>query len=156
MKLKKSLMVTALACAFGLGVVSPAHAGTGLENQESPEACQKTQAASTFKFAIYYNSNYGGAYRNIGYSVYDFADERIGGAPQGGLQPLLFCHGGAGNLQGIKNNAASAKNKHPTYYSVVYYNSGYKGDSDWIAPNSGWSQLAGTYNENASFAWQSL
>ncbi len=76
--------------------------------------------------------------------------------PQGGTQPLNFCHGGNGNLQGIKNNAASAKNKHSTYYSVVYFNSGYKGNSDWIAPGTGWSQLSNTYNDNASFAWQSL
>lgn len=156
MNLKKALAVGAAVAGIGMSAVTPAQASTGEENQMSPEACSKTQAASTFKFAIYYNSNYGGAYRNIGYSVWDFADERIGGAPQGGTQPLNFCHGGSGNLQGIKNNAASAKNKHSTYYSVVYFNSGYKGNSDWISPGTGWSKLSGTYNENASFAWQTL
>ncbi|WP_405899177.1 hypothetical protein OG242_18165 [Streptomyces sp. NBC_00727] len=156
MNLKKTLAVTAAVVGIGASAISPAQASTGAENQDSPEACVKSQSASTFKFAIYYNSNYGGAYRNIGYSVWDFADERIGGSPQAGTQPLLFCHGGNGNLTGIKNNAASARNKHSTYYSVVYFNSGYKGNSDWIAPGTGWSQLSNTYNDNASFAWQSL
>jgi hypothetical protein len=150
--------LAAAVVAMGLGMATPVHAdsgNTGYENQMSPEACEKSQSASDFKYAIYYNSNYGGAYRNVGYSVWDFADERIGGAPQGGTQPLKFCHGGNGNLQGIKNNAASVKNKHTTYYAVTYYNSGYKGSADWTSPR-GQNNLSVTKNENASFAWQTL
>jgi hypothetical protein len=152
---RKLTLVAAATVAMGAFVTPSAHANTGFENQMSPEACEKSQAASDFKYAIYYNSNYGGAYRNIGYSVWDFADERIGGAPQGGTQPLKFCHGGNGNLQGIKNNAASVKNKHSTYYAVTYYNSGYKGSADWSSPRSQ-TNLSVTKNENASFAWQTL
>jgi hypothetical protein len=153
MKLRTSVLAIT-AVMLGL-TVTPAQASTGEENQLSPEACSKTQAESAFKYAIYYNSNHGGAYRNIGYSVYDFADERIGGSSQGGLQPLNFCHGGNGNGQGIKNNAASVKNKHTTYYAVTYFNSGYKGSADWVGPSVG-RNLSVTYNENASFAWQTL
>lgn len=80
MNLKRTLAVTAAVVGIGASAIAPAQASTGEENQMSPEACSKSQSASTFKFAIYYNSNYGGAYRNIGYSVWDFADERIGGA----------------------------------------------------------------------------
>ncbi|MFF2526986.1 hypothetical protein [Streptomyces liangshanensis] len=142
-----------VAAAFALLLMTaiPAHADPEL-NQMSPEACQETQASSTFKFAIYYNSNYAGAYRNIGYSVYDFGDERVGGSPQGGLQPLNFCHGGAGNGQGIKNNAASVKNKHATYWAIVYYNSGFKGTSEAISRQA---NLTTTKNNNASFEWYS-
>ncbi|GAA1371772.1 hypothetical protein [Streptomyces beijiangensis] len=155
MNLKKTLAVTATAIGLGMSIITPAHASTGEENQESPDACMKSQSASVFKYAIYFNSNYGGAYRNVGYPVYDFADERVGGSPQAGTQPLLFCHGGSGNNQGIKNNAASVRNKHSTYYAVTYYNSGYKGSSDWATPNSS-RNLSQAYNQNASFNWSSL
>ncbi|MFF7792134.1 hypothetical protein [Streptomyces sp. NPDC007991] len=152
---RKLSVVAATVVVMGAFMTPAAHANTGYENQMSPEACEKSQATSTFKYAIYYNSDFGGAYRNVGYSVWDFADERIGGAPQGGTQPLKFCHGGSGNLQGIKNNAASVKNKHSTYYAVTYFNSGYKGSADWASPRSQ-SNLSVTKNENASFAWQTL
>ncbi|WP_432062286.1 hypothetical protein [Streptomyces sp. S1] len=148
-------MTTTAAIALGVSITSPAQANTGLENQQSIETC-KSQASSTFKFALYYNSNYGGAWRNIGYSVWDFADEPIGGQGQAGLEPLRYCPSGAGANQDIKNNAASAKNKHSSYYAVVYYNSGYKGNADWIGWKNSWSKLVNTYNENASFAWQSI
>ncbi|MEU5372835.1 hypothetical protein ABZ362_28380 [Streptomyces sp. NPDC005951] len=156
MSFKKNLAVLVGAIGVVASLASPAQASeTGYWNQHSPEAC-KSQSASDFKFAIYFNSNYGGSHRNIGYSVWDFADESPGGSPQGGTHPLRFCPGGNGGNQGIKNNAASAKNKHSTYYAVVYYNSGYKGNADWIGWKNNWSKLANTYNENASFAWQSL
>ncbi|NML54733.1 hypothetical protein HHL19_18995 [Streptomyces sp. R302] len=152
----KKVVVTALALVgLSMTSVAPAQASTGQENQYSYEAC-KTQAESPYKFALYYNSGYAGAWRNIAYSVYDFAHEPIGGQSQGDLrQPLEYCPWGAGANQEIKNNAASAKNKHSTYYAVVYYNSGYKGNADWIGWQNSWSKLINTYNENASFAWRS-
>jgi hypothetical protein len=157
--MKKTVPALATAVvALGIGLAAPVQAedlgdyggNTTTANQLSPNACSASQASSEYKFAIYYNSNFGGSYRNIGYNVWNFADERIEGAAQGGLQPLKFCHGGNGAGQGIKNNAASAKNKHATYWAVVYYNSGYKGASDAISRDMNLSQ---TKNQNASFAW---
>ncbi len=158
MNSKKILATAAATIGLSMSLAMPAQADTAnpnLDNQMSPETC-KSQAASGYKFAIYYNSNYGGAWRNIGYGVYDFGHVPIGGAPQGGLQPLRYCGTGAGANQDIKNNAASAKNKHSSYYGVLYYNSGYKGNADWIGWQNSWSKLINTYNQNASFSWQSI
>ncbi|MFJ5550848.1 hypothetical protein [Streptomyces sp. NPDC093225] len=128
---------------------------TGYENQMNPTVCDDPDS-STFKFTLYYNSNFANSYRNIGYSVWNFADERIGGAPQAGTQPLRYCSFGVsspwpGSGQNIKNNAASAKNRHSSYVANVYYNSGYKGAVDDVA----WGRnLNYTKNNNASFAWR--
>lgn len=155
----RAAAVAAFAAALAVGLLPPASAHASvtiatnhnLENHMSPEACQKTQKQSKFKFAIYYNSNFAGSYRNIGWPVWNFGHAPIGGAPQGGTQPLGFCRPGAGAGQGIKNNAASAENRHATYVGVVFYNSGYKGASDAI----GWGRnLAKTRNQNASFKWR--
>lgn len=119
----------------------------------SPEACN-SQVVSQFQFSLWYNSSYAGSHRNIGYNVWDIGDERIGGTGQGGgAQPLLWCDNGAGAGTGVKNNAASAQNRHASYRAGVYYNSGYKGIVDILAPKSSWFQLKNAYNNNASFAW---
>lgn len=153
-------MAVVAAAATALVMTPSAYAdgmtpNTGYENQWSPEVC-KDPGSSGFKFALYFNSNFKGSYRNIGYSVWDFADERMGGAPQAGLQPLRYCSIGAsspwpGSGQNIKNNAASANNRHSSYVAHVYFNRGYKGAVDWVY---GGRNLTNTYNNNASFAWQ--
>ncbi len=99
-----------------------------------------------FKFTLFFNSNFMGSWRNIGYNVSDF----------GGPRPLTFCQIGAsaphpGWGMNMKNNAASAKNFHSTYTGYVYYNSGFKGAVDDVA----WGRnLNYTKNNNASFKWQ--
>ncbi|MDX3851709.1 hypothetical protein [Streptomyces sp. AK02-01A] len=99
---------------------------------------------------FHYNSNYKGAYRNLGYSQYDIG--AAVGSPALGVMALKYCSGtGAGAGTGVKNNAASVTNSHPTYLGVIYYNSGYKGVADVCA----WSMnLVNTYNNNASFRWE--
>ncbi|WP_234431715.1 hypothetical protein [Streptomyces sp. NRRL S-241] len=161
LNMKSRFAMAAVAAAATTLVMTPsAHAdgmtpNTGYENQWSPEVC-KDPGNSGFKFTLYFNSNFKNSYRNIGYSVWDFADERMGGAPQAGLQPLRYCAFGAsspwpGSGQNIKNNAASAQNRHSSYVADVYFNRGYKGAVDDVA----WGRnLNYTYNNNASFAWR--
>jgi hypothetical protein len=100
---------------------------------------------------VYYNSDFKNAYRDIGYSVYNFGNEPP--YSHGGPYPLKYClNKGAGSGQGMKNNAASAKNFHSTYVADMYYNSGWKGAVDDIS----WGRnLNYTYNNNASFKWRS-
>lgn len=152
----KSLFLTAGAAAAATLIAAPAaHADSGntaYDHHWSPEAC-KEPGYSTYKFALYYNSNFMGSYRNMGWSVWNFGDERYHGTS---AQPLKFCLVGAsapapGSTLGLKNNAASAENRHPTLVADVYYNSGYKGAMDDI----GWARnLNYTKNNNASFRWR--
>lgn len=123
-------------------------------NLYSPEAC-KTPGASTFKFHIYYNSGEAGAYRNIGYSVWNFADVPDGVV--GAASPLKFCpSGGApGSNQNIKNNAASGENDHYKYYAKVCFYSGFRGPCDVMAAYQHIDRFPNVYNENASFEWTS-
>ncbi|MFE5741321.1 hypothetical protein [Streptomyces celluloflavus] len=138
-------------------IATPA-AADDTDNLYSPQAC-KNPSSSTFKFHIYYNSGQNGAYRNIGYSIYDFND-----APDGvvGAQtPLTFCviNGASAPWPGsglkIKNNAASGENEHYKYKARVYFNSGYKGAQDVMAPYQHIDRFRNVYNNNASFNWTS-
>lgn len=124
---------------------------------ESSEVLCGDPSSSPFNFHIYYNSAEAGAYRNIGYSVYDFDALRPG---DGHAYPLTFCRLGVsapwpGSGQHIKNNAASADNTHYKYMAWVYFNSGYKGDAgkDSIGPYQHVDQFRYVYNQNASFQW---
>ncbi|WP_240435025.1 hypothetical protein [Streptomyces sp. YIM 130001] len=99
----------------------------------------------------------GGSYRNIGYSVYDFNAVRPGGSNPG-TYSLKFCVFGAsnpwpGSAQKIKNNAASGDNDHYKYTARVYYNSGYKGAQNSMAPYQHIARFTKVYNDNASFRW---
>jgi hypothetical protein len=129
------------------------------ENLMSPEACQEIPWNSAYKFHIYYNSKQGGAWRNIGYRVYNFDVLRPGGSIPNTYQ-LKFCSIGAsspwpGSGQRIKNNAASGENTHPKYVAHVYFNSGYKGAEDRLAPYEDLDRFRNVYNDNASFQWTS-
>ncbi|MER7808772.1 MULTISPECIES: hypothetical protein [Streptomyces] len=138
---------SAVALALAVGVATPAAADADYDNYWF--GCNY-DSSNTFKFRLYYNSNLGGDYRNIGYAVYDF-DSVANGTSYG---PLTFCgFKSAGSGQRVKNNAASARNTHSSYFGYLYYNSGYKGASDivWGTVN----QLDATYNNNASFQWKS-
>ncbi|MFI1435286.1 hypothetical protein [Streptomyces lydicus] len=151
-KVRKIAVLTGLATA--LLVSSPATAATTVhddtDNLYSAEAC-KIPGKSKFDFHIYYNSAQSGAWRNIGYSVYNFADVPDGVV--GATSPLPFCNSGAGAGQGIKNNAASGENSHYKYMARVYFNSGFKGAQDAMAPYQHIDQFVHVFNQNASFQW---
>ncbi|MFF9396580.1 hypothetical protein GT028_26580 [Streptomyces sp. SID2999] len=148
MALKKVVAIAAMTAAIGLGVATPASANNDYDNYWF--GCNY-DSTNTFKFRIFYNSNLAGDYRNIGYAVYDFDSVEDGS----GYGPLTFCgFRSAGSGKHVKNNAASARNTHSTYTGRLYYNSGYKGASDYIVGTV--NQLDATYNNNASFQWVSL
>jgi hypothetical protein len=128
------------------------------DNLFSIEACESPDSSS-FNFHIYYNSGLNGAWRNIGYHVYNFDVLRPGGSSHD-TYPLRFCSEGAsspwpGSGQHIKNNAASGENTHYKYKAHVYYNSGYKGVQDVMDPYQHHDRFINVYNENASFQWTS-
>ncbi|MFI9065643.1 hypothetical protein ACIGQE_27890 [Streptomyces sp. NPDC053429] len=141
------VMAAIVATAATLLIAPSAHAGSEEDeaNYWGKDVCVDP-GYGTFKFTLFYNSNFMGAHRNMGYNVWDF----------GGPRPLTYCLDGAsapapGYGQNLKNNAASAKNFHATYVADVYYNSGFKGAVDDVS----WGRnLNYTYNNNASFAWR--
>ncbi|MEV8534088.1 hypothetical protein [Streptomyces sp. NPDC051211] len=107
---------------------------------------------------MYYNSGQGGAYRNIGYSVYNFDQLWNGNNAPGGGEKLRFCNLGAskpwpGSGQPVKNNAASGTNEHPKYKAQVHFHSGWTGPKDVMNPFQHIDQFRYVYNENASFSW---
>lgn len=157
-------MRKSLGVLFGVAValcatVTPAAADDNYyddDNLFSMEACE-LPGRSAFKFAIFYNSGLNGAWRNIGYRVYNFDVLRPGGSDPGTYR-LRFCSEGAsnpwpGSSQPIKNNAASGENNHPKYTARVYFNSGYKGAQDVMNPYQSITRFRNVYNENASFQW---
>ncbi|BFV54952.1 hypothetical protein KCMC57_up00560 [Kitasatospora sp. CMC57] len=115
----------------------------------SPKACSASTSAENFWVTLWYNSSYAGSHRNMGWPVYDF--NNVDDGVSGGM-PLHFCDNGrAGSNAALKNNAASAQNRHTSFRAAFYYNSGYKGATDILSPFSSWFQLKSTYNNNASF-----
>lgn len=130
------------------------------ENLMSREACQEYPWDSAYKFHIYYNSVQKGAWRNIGYRVYNFDVLRPGGSNPLTYQ-LKFCSlpsastPPAGSGTRIKNNAASGENTHPKYTAHVYFSSGYKGVQDVMGPYQYIDRFRNVYNDNASFQWTS-
>ncbi|MFH9425433.1 hypothetical protein [Streptomyces sp. NPDC017529] len=148
------LAAGSLAAAAVLGAAPAAHAVDDTANLYSAEAC-KVPGASGFKFHIFFQSGQNGSYRNIGYAVYNFDDVPDGVA--GARTPLTFCEkvGASGAWPGsglrIKNNAASGENEHYKYMARVYFNSGYKGAQDVMAPYQHIDRFRHVYNQNASF-----
>lgn len=143
--LKKAIAAAAMATAISAAMVTPASA-VDADYDNYWFGCNY-DSSNNFKFRIFYNSNLAGDYRNIGYPVYDFDSVYSG--------PLTYCgFRSSGSGQKLKNNAASARNTHSTYTGALYYNSGYKGATDYIVGTV--NQLDATYNENASFNWLSL
>ncbi|MBD0844592.1 hypothetical protein [Streptomyces sp. TRM68416] len=148
--LAKALTV---ASAAGLLMFSgaPANASTPQDEENYWLGCQ---SYNTFKFRLYYNSNNKGAYRDFGYAVGNFGAVEIYGS---GTVAYKFCNtGAAGSGQGVKNNAASARNLHTSYGACVYYNSWFNGAKDSLPPATPLptsKNLVNTYNDNASFQW---
>ncbi|GBQ04406.1 hypothetical protein SSP531S_59020 [Streptomyces spongiicola] len=155
--MKRAGVVFATAAA-ALLISSPAYAdwppGSDADNLGNEAACD-IPYESAFKFHIYFNSGQNGAYRNIGWAVYNFDALRPG---DGHDHPLKYCITGGsrplpGSGQKIKNNAASGENEHYKYTARVHYNSGYKGPYDAMAPYQHIDRFRNVYNQNASFLW---
>jgi peptidoglycan hydrolase-like amidase len=93
------------------------------------------------EFCYYYNSNQGGSLSDFRGSVDDY----------GAKQPSCYEFKGAGRGKGhcVKNSAASAWNR--TSRTVrVYFNSGYSGTSQDVAPGAKVNLRAALKNDNAS------
>jgi surface antigen len=121
--------VTGLTAAAILGLAAPA------------QAADRDGTCDTGEFCYYYNSNNGG-------SISDFADSV---SDYGTSQPTCYDFKGPGNGQGqcIKNNAASAWNR-STKTVRVYYNTGYAGQYQDVAPGAKGNLNSTLYNQNAS------
>ncbi|MFI1106203.1 hypothetical protein [Streptomyces melanogenes] len=119
---------------------------TDHDSWESPHKC--ADQSEEFRFRFYFNSNYGGAWVNIGHNLSDLASLSIGGSG-GGYVALSYCDKGKGAGQRVANNSASAYNWYRGYCATVHYNSGYRGATDRIYPNNGMN-LSATYNNNKS------
>lgn len=157
--LAKPTTVIGITVATLLTVATGPAQANDFDNMFDPLVCVDHNRSGKFAFHIFYNSNLGGSYRNIGYAVYDFGAVTAGGSDSS-YQPLRFCRFGAsspwpGSGQGIKNNAASARNDHDTYLARVYYSSGHRGVYDQLNPYETRAQFRNVYNENASFKWVS-
>jgi hypothetical protein len=158
LQFRAGAVIGAAALAVLVGSV-PAHANDDESNLFDPLTCADQYRSGEFAFHIFYNSNLEGSYRNIGFSVYDLDHLRVGGDDPS-TNPLRFCAFGAsnpwpGSSQKIKNNAASARNDHERYSARVYYNSGYKGVYDHLAPEESRARFTKVYNNDASFQWTS-
>lgn len=136
---------------------TPAVAGGDIDNLWDPAACHHP-STSAYKFHLYYNSGQNGAYRNIGYNVYNFDVLWNGNNSPGGGEKLRYCIvGGSSPLPGsdqpVKNNAASGTNDHYKYKARVHFSSGYGGPKDVMNPGQHIDRFRYVYNENASFSW---
>ncbi|MFC0438167.1 peptidase inhibitor family I36 protein [Kutzneria buriramensis] len=130
MSVSKKLVGAAIAAAAGVALLAPATAFAGTNDNTclSGDNC------------LYFNSNYQGAVAGFEFAVYDFAGYNFRGPGNGAGQP-------------VKNNAASDYNNDPNCTVWVWYNHGYQGPADAIAPQRGLPQLQHTYNQNASQSW---
>lgn len=111
------------AAAAALSVAPAAQAWPGDGRCESGEVC------------LYWGGNYTGANRDYLGSVWDFAGHR-------------YPNNGTGGGSAVKNNAASVVNNDGAG-AYIYYNEGYTGPWDYVAPYSR-RNLNNTWNDNAS------
>lgn len=154
---KRTIGIIMASLTLGIVAAIPAAADEPFPNDANiwdPAACSDPDP-SDFKFHIYYNSGEAGAYRNIGYAVYDF--DAIYTTDKS-YHALTFCELGVsrpwpGSGQHIKNNAASGDNTHYKYTARVYQRSGYWGNQDAMGPMQHHDQFLKVYNDNASFQW---
>jgi len=143
---RRSFKIMALIGAL-LGVV--ALSGTAGAGQDRPAAnvtdvgiqVNHNGVCEVNEVCLYYNSNCQGSLADFEFDVPDFA-------------PYTFVSAGAGQGQGVKNNAASARNRDTTWIADIHFNSNYGGARDRIARTGACQRLVNTYNENASLKWR--
>lgn len=126
MRLRSALLSTALVAATVVVSTGTAHATDHDGVCDPGEMC------------LYWDSNLGGSLYDTYWSVADFGDAR-------------FISPGAGQGQLVKNNTASATNRH-TGDARVFYNESYTGASD-VVPAFSSRNLVNTWNDNASICW---
>ncbi|HEY9408847.1 MAG TPA: peptidase inhibitor family I36 protein [Jiangellaceae bacterium] len=123
----KRLGLTVAAVVSGIAatvaVAPAAQAWEGDGRCESGEVC------------LHWGSNFTGSYRDYLGSEWDFAGDR-------------FLSAGSGRGSAVKNNSASATNR-SGQGATIYYNEGYTGPRDYVAPYSR-RNLYNTRNDNAS------
>jgi surface antigen len=124
-----------LAAAVALAVPMVAATAT------SASAASRDGACNSGEFCYYYNSDNAGSISDFAGSVSDY----------GTTQPGCYDFKGAGNGQGqcIKNNAASVWNRSGKTVRV-YYNTGYAGTYQDIAPGAKKNLNSTLKNNNAS------
>lgn len=122
-----AVAATILSSALLTGLAPAASAGEHDGGCDGLELC------------LYYNSGQAGAMHDFRYRISDFA-------------PYRFLGSGNGSGLSVKNNAASARNRDGYFTARVYFNSGYAGPADDVAPLTA-RNLGDTYNDNASFNW---
>ncbi|MFB6705355.1 peptidase M23 [Streptomyces sp. NPDC056333] len=126
--------MSAIAAAAVLGLAAPATAAPAA--QVSAAGCSGLQ--------LFYNSNQAGSSACYVNGTDNFAGD-------------VFTTSGAGQGQGVKNNAASATN-HKTFTGAtwptarIFFNSNWGGVYDDVEASSS-RNLSKTYNNNASLEW---
>jgi hypothetical protein len=128
---KTALLIPLAAAALATTAV------TGVAGADTTAA--RDGRCDNLEFCLYYNSDHKGSVSDHEDAVADFAN-------------YVFKGPGAGQGQGVKNNAASACNNMGRYVARVYYNSNHKGVYDDVQPRS-CRNLKKTYNQNASWEW---
>ncbi|MFF0017416.1 hypothetical protein [Streptomyces sp. NPDC005374] len=144
----RSLVVGALSVFLVAGAAFSANAATVYGGNTS-------QLTNSNSLSLFYNSNQENAEATFGGNVYNYSSPNL--YVFAGSQ--FSDQGDAGYGTPVKNNAASYGNNGVTYSFNVWYNSGYSGPVETIAPGTpyggGWNPNWGNFNstlknENAS------
>ncbi|GAA4991240.1 hypothetical protein [Kitasatospora paranensis] len=146
----RAAVLATVAAAASLATALPAFAEAPAANDDNDSyySSEKCAAHSDwFRFRLFYNSGYQGAWVNAGHGIGNFDALQT----NNGVKALTFCSGtGNGAGQNVKNNTASVYN-YGGHLVVVSVNSWSHGDTDAFYPNTG-GNLVATYNNNASMA----
>ncbi|WP_158603006.1 peptidase inhibitor family I36 protein [Jiangella rhizosphaerae] len=126
----RAITRSALAAAAALGAAVAA-----LSAAPAAQAWEGDGRCETGEVCLYWGGNYTGAFRDYSGSVWDFAGHR-------------YPNNGTGAGQSVKNNAASVINRDGAA-AIIYYNEGYTGPYDYVAPYTR-RNLYYTWNDNAS------
>jgi murein DD-endopeptidase MepM/ murein hydrolase activator NlpD len=107
----------------------------------SAQAATRNGVCESGEFCLYYNSNQQGSVSDFTTSISDY----------GSSQPSCYDFKGSGAGKGlcVKNHAASVRNN-ASVPVTIYFNSGYSGASQTIAPGTSANLNATLKNENAS------
>jgi len=126
------------------GAQAPAQtqAQAQLAQKASIQSTEYNGVCEVGEVCLYFNSNCQGSFADFYGAIPDFAGYK-------------FLSAGNGKGQGVKNNAASAKNRDTSHTARIHFNSNYSGSYDNIAPQTSCQNLQKTYNENASLSWYS-
>lgn len=108
------------------------------------QAADRNGLCEDGEFCLFWGNNLYGAVGDYRYGTNDFAADHL---------KAICCTWRPGMGERVKNNAASAWNKHHYYTARVHYNENQTGPYDDVAPDS-WRNLYYTHNDNASWHWR--